>query len=336
MKNLIIAVSPLQMPWATQDPFIFCAYHLDNYPGGNEQLGPDAPLDGRTIGQDFAGKDGWNMYHGSTVPGFPAHPHCGFETVTVVTKGMVDHSDSLGATGRFGEGDVQWMTAGKGVQHAEMFPLLSKDKNPFEIFQIWLNLPARSKQVEPHYKMLWKETIPTVTETDEAGRMVTIDLVAGHYNGQHAPAPTPDSWAADPNNEVQIWTGIMEPGATVTLPAGMAGVNRSIYFYDGDALDIEGTSLSAYHKADLVPDHEVRLTNGNEKGYFLLLQGRPINEPLAQYGPFVANTHEEIEQAFRRYQETQFGGWPWPESDPVLPAEVGRYARHADGREELK
>jgi len=123
----ILQTVPLGAQWPTLDPFLFCAHHLDRYPASNGNLGPDAPLTGRTIGQDFAGVDGWNMYHGSSVPGFPQHPHRGFETVTYVRRGWCDHSDSLGAQARFGEGDVQWITAGGGIVHAEMFPLFNAD-----------------------------------------------------------------------------------------------------------------------------------------------------------------------------------------------------------------
>ena len=119
------------MPWETVDPFLFCVHHDDAYPRGNAQLGPSASLAGRAIGQDFSRKDGWSMYHGAAVPGFPAHPHRGFETVTVVRQGLVDHADSLGAAARYGDGDVQWLTAGRGIVHAEMFPLLSAERpNP--------------------------------------------------------------------------------------------------------------------------------------------------------------------------------------------------------------
>src|SRR5512137_2154894 len=120
----ILEIKPLGMPWETIDPFLFCVYHDDAYPRGNAQLGPEASLAGRQLGQDFAGTDGWRMYHGTTVPGFPAHPHRGFETVTIARRGLIDHSDSLGAKARFGGGDVQWLTAGRGIVHSEMFPLL--------------------------------------------------------------------------------------------------------------------------------------------------------------------------------------------------------------------
>jgi redox-sensitive bicupin YhaK (pirin superfamily) len=141
-NKLIINIKPLGFTWETSDPFLFCVHHNDHYPAGNDQLGPAASLKGRNLGQDFTARDGWRMYHGETIPGFPAHPHRGFETVTVVLKGLVDHSDSHGASGRYGNGDVQWMTAGAGLQHSEMFPLLDKNNpNPLELFQIWLNLP---------------------------------------------------------------------------------------------------------------------------------------------------------------------------------------------------
>lgn len=115
-QDVVTRVWPLGFQWETVDPFLFCIHHKDFYPMGNAQFGPQASLAGRNIGNDFAGTDGWRMYHGDVVPGFPVHPHRGFETVTIVLKGLVDHADSLGAAGRYGGGDVQWMTAGKGAQ----------------------------------------------------------------------------------------------------------------------------------------------------------------------------------------------------------------------------
>ena len=132
---------PSAGPWPTRDPFLFCVHHNDEYPAGNGTAGPKASLEGRQIGSDFSNKDNWNMYHGQKIAGFPRHPHRGFETITVVGKGLIDHADSLGAAARYGDGDVQWLTAGDGINHAEMFPLLNTEgKNPTDFYQIWINL----------------------------------------------------------------------------------------------------------------------------------------------------------------------------------------------------
>ncbi len=329
-------VEPLSLPWKTQDPFIFCSYHLDKYPGGNEELGPNTNLNGRNIGQDFASKDGWNMYHGTKVPGFPAHPHSGFETVSIVTQGMADHSDSLGAKGRFGNGDVQWLTSGKGVQHAEMFPLLNIDSNPFEIFQLWLNLPKKSKKVAPYYKMLWSEDIPNIVEKDKDGKVTSINLVAGTYKNIAALAPTPDSWAADPKNHVQIWTFKMEANTVFRIPLIDADVTRSLYFYEGASFTIGENIIKENHFVELDAKKEVQIINGPQEGCFLFLQGRPINEPIIQYGPFVANSREELQETMQNYQKTEFGGWPWASSDPVHDRSKGRFSKTPDGKEVVK
>ena len=168
---MALRVKPLEFQWETVDPFLFCVHHDDAYPRANARLGPEATLGGRELGQDFSRKDGWSMYHGTVVPGFPAHPHRGFETVTIVRRGLIDHSDSLGAAARYGGGDVQWLTAGSGVVHSEMFPLLERDApNPVELFQIWLNLPTASKMAAPYFTMFWSERIPHRTVRDETGR----------------------------------------------------------------------------------------------------------------------------------------------------------------------
>ncbi|MFL1897241.1 pirin family protein [Aquimarina sp. 2-A2] len=330
--DAIQKIKPLGFPWETSDPFLFCAYHEDLYPAGNDQLGPDASLQGRNLGQDFIEKDGFRMYHGTSVPGFPAHPHRGFETVTIVQKGLVDHSDSLGAAGRFGNGDVQWMTAGSGVQHSEMFPLLNKnDKNPFLLFQIWLNLPKKSKFVAPHFKMLWHEDIPIVTKQDTNGLKTTVTLIAGTLNGVTAPDSAPDSWASDPNNNVAIWTVVMEPGATFTLPTTSQSTSQSLYFFKGGELVTEGFTIPAGHRIITNPSVPLTLVNGAIESHFLLLQGNPINEPVVQQGPFVMNTRAEISEAITTYQKTDFGGWPWPKYDHVHAAEKGRFALYPDG-----
>jgi len=332
--NLIQSIFPIENQWQTKDPFLFCAYHYDLYPGGNGTYGPATSIAGRMIGQDFSGKDGWSMYHGKYVPGFPSHPHRGFETVSVVKKGFMDHSDSLGGIGRFGGGDTQWLTSGKGIQHSEMFPLLNKDSNPLELFQIWLNLPKRSKFVEPHYKMFWKEKIPVYTNTDDKGNKTIIDIIAGKVDHISAISPAPDSWAANPENEVEIWTMKMDANASFEIPATIYSISRALYFYDGDSISIEDTIINSKNGIDLNSTQDLKITNGNSEGYFLLLQGKPINEPKAQYGPFVMNTDQEIQDAMTDYQRTQFGGWPHSNPGPVH-GERGRFAKYADGTEEI-
>jgi hypothetical protein len=333
--DAVLAVVPLGMPWQTLDPFLFCVYHNDAYPPGNEHLGPAAPLSGRNIGMDFEGKDGWRMYHGDVVPGFPRHPHRGFETITLARRGFIDHSDSLGATARFGQGDVQWMTAGGGVVHAEMFPLVHTDRpNPTELFQIWLNLPREDKLKPAYFTMFWSRGIPRERIKDDAGRATELTVIAGAIHGMEPPPPPPSSWAARPEAGVAVWTLKLEPHATWTLPLASAGVNRMLYVFAGETLTVAERAVATGHAVQLQPEASVPLVNGPRESEVLLLQGRPIGEPVVQHGPLVMNTPDEIRQAMRDYQATGFGGWPWPSDGPVHPREKGRFAIHADGREE--
>jgi redox-sensitive bicupin YhaK (pirin superfamily) len=333
-SKAVISTKKLGFPWETQDPFLYCVHHLDDYPAGNAELGPAASLSGRDMGQDFDPREEWRMYHGEAVPGFPSHPHRGFETVTAVLKGFIDHSDSQGSAGRYGNGDVQWLTAGAGIQHAEMFPLLSTEgRNPLELFQIWLNLPAARKFVQPFYTMHWAEDVPKLVHRDASGNLIDANIIAGTIGEQTAIPPAPDSWAADPGNELAIWTIRMEPRASWRMPAASPGVNRTLFFYRGSRVRIDGMEIPANHSVGLRPEYEIMFEGGDDECSLLLLQGRPINEPVAQYGPFVMNTKEEIEAAFRDYRKDQFGGWPWSRNDPVHPRSRGRFATFANGTE---
>jgi redox-sensitive bicupin YhaK (pirin superfamily) len=326
-------VEPLAFPWQTPDPFLFCVHHDDAYPRGDARLGPAASLAGREIGADFSGRDGWSMYHGDVVPGFPQHPHRGFETVTVTRRGFIDHSDSLGATARYGGGDVQWLTAGKGIVHAEMFPLVSTERdNPVELFQLWLNLPRVDKMVDPHFTMFWADQVPRVSARDEAGRRTELTVVAGRFGDARPGVPPPHSWASRPDSDVAIWTLAMEPGANFTLPPARPGSHRMLYFFRGSQLLVGERAVPARQAVTLHADRAAPLVNGHDAGEILVLQGRPIGEPVVQHGPFVMNTREEIRQAFLDYQRTRFGGWPWPVDDPTHGRAEGRFARHADGR----
>jgi redox-sensitive bicupin YhaK (pirin superfamily) len=334
--DAVLDVKPLGFPWPAQDPFLFCAYHDDAYPEGNDVMGPATSLAGRNLGQDFTVKDGFRMYHGETVPGFPSHPHRGFETVTIVRRGVIDHSDSLGATARFGEGDVQWLTAGRGIVHAEMFPLRRRDApNPLELFQIWLNLPASSKMAEPHFRMLWSEEVPRKTFEDGEGGQTIVTVVAGKLGDVPAPPPPPDSWAARAESDVAIFTIAMTPGTAWTLPkASNPRARRTLYFFKGSRADIGGRGVHPPAMIELLGDRDVAIANGPQAAELLLLQGVAIGEPVAQAGPFVMNTDAEVQQAFADFRRTQFGRWPFDRRDPVHPREQGRFARHADGRVE--
>lgn len=338
MESSILKIKPMGFQWETADPFLFCVHHEDNFPKGTAEFGPDAAyLNGRNLGDDFIIKDGFRMYHGKKVPGFPGHPHRGFETITVVRKGMVDHADSLGAAGRYGNGDVQWMTAGKGVQHSEMFPLLNRDKgNPLELFQIWLNLPAKNKMTDPHFKMLWSEEIPRYTFKNIAGKNSVVEVISGSLYGKTPPAPPPNSWAFNPANHVAVWNISMESHASFILPSSAQGVNRILYCYEGTGIKIDGQSIPYYSSVKVKPDASLSIESNGSSSKILVLQGKPIGEQVIQYGPFVMNTKDEINQAFEDFHRTGFGGWPWPSTAQVHGKEKGRFARHADGRIENK
>jgi quercetin 2,3-dioxygenase len=318
-ESAVIGVQPLSgMRWPTPDPFLFCVHHDDHYPSGNELLGPSASLAGHQMGQDFEGVDGWRMYHGDKVPGFPQHPHRGFETVTIVRRGLLDHSDSMGATARYGRGDVQWLTAGGGIQHAEMFPLIERaSPNPVELFQLWLNLPAADKLVAPHFAMLWDNKIPRHVTRDDAGRTTEITVVAGTLGSKIAAAPPPKSWLA--------------PGAKWTMPAAKPGTTRWLYFFAGGSLGIDDRSIPQKHVVELRAELPASLVNGETETELLMLQGRPIGEPVVAHGPFVMNSQEEIRATIADFRRTQFGGWPWPSNEPVHVREEGRFARRPDG-----
>jgi redox-sensitive bicupin YhaK (pirin superfamily) len=336
--EIVLETVPLTgTPWPTVDPFLFCVHHDDAYPAGNGRFGPDASLAGRELGADFAGVDGWRMYHGTEVAGFPQHPHRGFETVTYVRRGVIDHSDSLGAAARFGAGDTQWLTAGRGIVHSEMFPLLDDGQpNPLELFQIWVNLPAESKLADPHFSMLWSHDVPVVTARDDAGRVTTVTVIAGALDGHVPPPPPPDSWASRSEADVAIWHLALDRDASWSVPAAAGGDTtvRVLYVYKGE-LTVGDTTVSAPTGVVVRAGVTAPITAAADGAEVLMLQGRPIGESVAQYGPFVMNEQDEIAQAFADYRDTGFGGWPWPQDDPVHGAATrGRFARHADGHED--
>lgn len=335
-SNVISCIEPMAQLLNTLDPFLFCAFHEDHYPAGDKQM--QAPRKGN--GADFNQNAPYRMYHGDRIPGFPQHPHRGFETLTCTVTGLIDHSDSMGNAGRYGGGDLQWMTAGKGIVHGEMFPLLHDNQpNTLKLFQIWLNLPKKSKMVEPSFVMHWNEEIPKFTSEDGKNRLT---VWAGEYEGIKSLTPPPASYANDATAELAVYYITLTPGASVplTIKAAKGGdaVNRRVYFLDGDRLLINDNEIKGARQEITVrasqeitlrnPLTEAEASNLPKGGQVevLILQGRPIGEPVVQHGPFVMNTREEIMQAFTDYQRTQFGGWPWPNDAMVFPRTKGRFA----------
>jgi quercetin 2,3-dioxygenase len=194
-----------------------------------------------------------------------------------------------------------------------------------------LNLPAADKLVDPYFTMLWDADIPRVVSH---GAEVTV--IAGRIGDVEPPEPPPNSWASRPDADVAIWHIRLDPGASWTLPAAAGGSQtaRVLYVFEGDTVRVADVEVKADTGVVLRADAEAELAAGDQEVEALLLQGRPIGEPVAQYGPFVMNTRAEIEQAFRDYQSTQFGGWPWPDEAPTHGRDRARFARHVDGRVE--
>ncbi|MBF5004724.1 pirin family protein [Diaphorobacter caeni] len=338
MTGLILKAERLSRPFMGVDPFLFCAYHVDHYPHSDGHLGIDPQrLADRPLGNDFSNLHGYSMYYGNSVPGFPMHPHRGFETVTIVRSGFVDHADSMGARGRYGMGDVQWLTTGAGVQHAEMFSLLDDQRdNPLELFQIWLNLPARSKFAQPAYKMLWSEEIPFYRHQG-----AEVMIVAGAYAPVDGSAPLvpktppPDSWGAQPEADLVIWLLRLEPGAHIELPAArLPGNLRTLYVYDGDGLQVGDEAVGGQIVVNVDAAQQLPLRNaGSQRVQILLMQGMPLNEPVAAGGPFVMNTEAELHQARVDYGRTHFGGWPWDSRAPTFGNSPQRFAQYAGSPE---
>ena len=335
--NPILESLELTWPWQGIDPFLVCGHHVEHYPAGNAELGvPEDKLHGHKSGNDFANPDGFSTYFGAHgIPGFPNHPHRGMETVSILRKGYVDHADSLGNSGRYGPGDVQWMTAGAGLQHAEMFPLLHDDQpNEFDLLQIWLNMPARSKLVQPEYKMMWAEHI---AHYRHAGADVAV--IAGAYQPQERGVdaslvqpipPTRSTWASQPEAELAIWMIELQPGAKLTLPAAQLQANqRTLFVFEGSSLLVAGQDVGGNRRVRVVAQQTLALENrGTNVVCVMLMQGVPIAEPVIRSTVYVTNTIEELHQAKRDFQRTQFGGWPWDTRQPLHGPGFKRFAKY--------
>ena len=332
----VIRTQYLKLHWDTEDPFIFASHHEDDYPHGNTQQAPPLEeISGRNLGRDYKKMFGFRMYHGKVVPGFPMHAHWGYETVTVPEAGFIDHFDSLGNQGRYGNGDVQWVSAGSMYLHDEMYPLAYDDRrNPNDITQIMINLPLKDKGSEPEVRMMWSENIPIIEEKDENGKAVRIKMIAGSYGGTDALPPNSVSWAAVKENHIRILLIKMSPDSMITLPAVPSSINRNLYFVNGSKVKIGGEEYVSSQRFKLEGDKEVTLTNGDSEGTFWLLEGKPIGEKMSSFGPAVLRTDKEVREALQYIRKEEFNNWPWDLIDKFHPKGTERFIRFSDGREE--
>jgi len=229
--------------------------------------------------------------------GAPDHPHRGFETVTYILEGEMEHEDSAGHRGVLGPGDVQWMTAGAGIIHSEMPTARVRERGGrAHGFQIWVNLPARLKMMQPRYQELPAARLPRAATPDGRAR---VTLVAGEALGVRAAIETQTPIV------YQDWS--LDDGADVTLP--LAGDHRALaYVFDGEVrLGDEGRPAKSGQLAVLGDGEAVRMRGTPGGGRLLLLAGVPIGEPVSRYGPFVMNTPDELEAAFRDYRSGRMG-----------------------------
>ena len=239
---------------------------------------------------DAFGSDAASDYIG----GFPSHPHRGFETVTYMLAGRMRHQDSVGNVGLLEPGSVQWMTAGRGIIHSEM---PEQEEGRMAGFQLWVNLAAKDKLTAPAYRDVPPADVPVYTLDDG----VSVRVIAGSSHGVTGAVTRPTT---EP-----LYLDIALPAGTVFEQAVPAGHNAFIYVHGG-AVEVEGTRVDSERMAILTNDvaaDGVRIRALDAAANVLLIAGRPLNEPIAQYGPFVMNTQQEIYQALNDFRDGRLG-----------------------------
>jgi redox-sensitive bicupin YhaK (pirin superfamily) len=228
--------------------------------------------------------------------GFPLHPHRGIDTVTYVLRGEVQHKDTLGNSGRIGAGDVQWMTAGRGIMHEEM-----PQVRPEGIagFQLWVNLPAKLKMTRPRYQEIRSDEIPEIKKEDGT----KVRVITGTVNGISGPVT---GIAANP-----IYLDVFVPAHTSFMQPIERGHTAFAYVFEGEAKFAgdekdDGTMIASPRLVVMGDGDHVQVSTGAAPARFLLLSGKPLHEPIARYGPFVMNTEEEIEQTLLELRQGTF------------------------------
>lgn len=231
--------------------------------------------------------------------GVGEHPHRGFETVTIVYDGEVEHRDSSGGGGIIGPGDVQWMTAAAGLVHEEFHgPDFAKKGGPFEMIQLWVNLAAKDKMATPGYQGIVDSQIPRVALEDGAG---SVRVIAGAYQGEKGPART--------FSPMNVWDVRLTKGKRVAFPAG-AGETSAVFVLKGRVKVVDDETAGEGELAVLERAGDGFTVEAVEDATLLILNGQPIDEPIVGYGPFVMNSQDEIRQAIADYQDGRMGHLP--------------------------
>jgi redox-sensitive bicupin YhaK (pirin superfamily) len=296
--SAILEQLPLGLPWPAADPFLFCVHHDDAYPAGNEHMGPAASLAGRDIGQDFAGKDGWRMYHGEIVPGFPQHPHRGFETVTIMLEGRMRHRDSVGNVGLLEPGSVQWMTAGRGIVHSERSSEEARRAGPsLHGIQCWVALPQEQEEIDPTFHHHPADSLPSFNQG--AAR---VRLVAGTAYGSASP--------------VAVLSPLFFAEATLpaggTLPLPDEHPERAVYVVEGTIASRGGDHAPGQMAVFRAGARAVVTAQTNAR--LILLGGAPIGERHIWWN-FVSSSRERLERAALDWKEGRFPKVPGDEQE---------------------
>ena len=328
-KGPVTKVTRFDMHWDTEDPFLFVSHHEDDYPHGNRQLAPPlAEITGRDLGRDFEKRLGFRMYNGKVVPGFPMHAHWGYETITLPEIGYIDHFDTMGIEGRFGFGDVQWVHASSKYMHNEMYPLVNQEeRNPNDITQIMINLPLEAKNGENGVTTVWSEDVPVV-EVDGC----SVKVICGSFGGACVRSPYDDSWA-NGEHSVRVLRVTMSPGSRLEIGPTSQKANRNVYLVSGTSLDVCGTVIEENMRAKIQPDIAMTLTNGESDSVVWILEGEPIDQKMASFGPVTLKDVKEVRAAMEDIRRNEYQEWPFDVIDKVHAQDEGRFIRYPDGTE---
>jgi len=317
----------INIHWSGDDPFTFVSHHHDQYPHGNAQMAPPLELiRGRNLGRDYQERFGFRMYHGRVVPGFPMHAHWGYETLTIAEKGFVDHFDTEGNNGRYGNGDVQWTLASSRYEHCEMYPLIDQEnENPVHITQIMINIPLKDKNQPNYVNNIWSEQIPVFTE---GGNEIT--LYCGEYAGRSICSPNPGSYATLENG-IRVMKIVMDAGSSFSLEPTQEGIIRNVYFVSGEDAVMDGTKVKPNLRFKMKPAVGLEIANGESQSEFWVLEGRPIGEKQAAFGPVILSDIDEVRASMDEIRIKEFQEWPWGVMDVTNPIEMGRELHRKDG-----